>query len=525
MNKKIFLYIVAIFFIGFSLRIIGLNFGLCSTTHTLATFHPDESINLYSLEKMEPRKFNFYPGDALFWGSFQVYLQGAVTKFIEIIGLVKINGRDFLKNNMHEADKLYIIVRLISILFGSFAILVFYRISRFYFQPNQSLIACLLFAVSYLPVLTSFYARPDSIMLFWGLVSVYYSLSILENGCLKHYLLSGIFIGLAASSKYNGVLFAGLLVIIHFYLAWKNKNIFLNFKRLIFAALCSLIVFVLVNPYSIIRFNDFSRYASGIASKGKWGENVLQGYIDYFSDTLPVSVGWPVLIMSMMGILISIKKPKNMEFPVLIFMLMYLITFAPPWGQALNYCLIAIPFLLIFAAKGFRIIPDGIFRKVLIIFTLLYTFTYTFYFKSFYLRKSTLESASEWILNNISQNSIIVISKNDNWTPPVIKQYEPPYKVLAGDSSQSPLSKAVMELEKIIPQGDYLVLTNHEYFHFLSRPQKYPQECRIINEIFQNYKEIKRFSRQPSIFVLPFGTKHLLEIMFGNPTIHIFKLK
>jgi hypothetical protein len=527
MSKRSSIFLIVIVVSGFILRAAGLHFGLPTTTHTLATYHPDESIHLYSFEHINPGKLDFYPGDALYWGSFHFYLQGAVSALASRAGYLALGNREFLISHLAETDKLYVIGRMISVLFGTVSILVFYLLARKLYGIRGGIIGALLVAWAPLAVMTSFYAKPDGVMFFWYLCSLMFALAAADTQQNRFYVLYAACLGLAAASKYSGIISIGffLPLILVMTIAGKRRLV-VSFWKIIIVLAAALLVFIVVNPYAVIRFFDFWRYFSGmLSSKSALPPDITAGYKDYLLGILPAAIGWPAYVFAIAGMALLITGISIVEAVMLFFTVMYVLRLGPPRDQALTYCLPLVPFLLLFAVKFAVRISSTVPGKIVTALMLAYTLVYAASYKGLFLGPDTRELASRWIEKNIPLSAVIGISKSDFWTPPVLKEYKPRYNIVCGTSPQQPLADAIGMLPEVARRVDYIVLSSDEYYDYLRRAAEYPLENEILNNIMQkDFVEVAAFSKGIGLFGIPFYRYHVtLDWMIPNPTVKILK--
>lgn len=526
--KKIHVLLLAmIVAAGFALRIAGITFGLPTSTRTLATYHPDESIHLYSLEKIRPLQLEFYPGDALYWGSFHFYLQGALTKALQVTGAVQLGGREFFLSHLQEADKLYVIGRMISVVLGTASILVFFLIARRLYGMTGGMIGALLLAFAPLAVTTSFYAKPDGVMLFWFLLSVYFALRAVESRATKDYVLYGIFLGVAAASKYSGLISFGFFLLLHSVPVVKREYRFATLLRNSSIVMgMSLVSFVAVNPYSVIRSNDFWGYFTGIiASKTIMPGDMLSGYSDYITGILPAAIGWPAFALALLGIALLLNKMTFIEGAIAVFIAAFVLRFGPPRGQALTYCLPLVPFLLLMATKAstrLLLVRGG---KIAVGLVVAYTLLYSISYKRLYYSPDIRVEASRWIEEHIPVSSVIAVSKSDFWTPPVLKGGKSRFNVIYGKPPQSPMRPAIIALGDAAKKADYVVLTSDEYYEYFRYPGDYPAEYNVVKGIMEkDFETVTSFEKHARVFGIPFYREYVtLDWMFPNPKILVLK--
>ena len=306
--------------LGILLRVSIINFGLPSKNLALTTYNPDEAITFYSIEKWQPKKLYFHPIDGFFWGGFHLYPSALSLGIAKILGYVKFGNREFYISNLKEADKLYITVRLLMILCAIFSILLIFYILKSAYSEISALIGVFLLSILPMHIFNSIYVRPDIMMMFFGLLSIYFSLKILKTSETKYYILSCLSIGFSAGTKLNGAVFGILPIVSHFLAEEKNKK---NYLLFLIPFLC-LAGLILSSPYILLDFNktqySFLRYLKNISgfTKGTidFSQFILLGYgpLSYIKYYLRYGCGTAVVLLSIFGfilLLFNIFKNKN----------------------------------------------------------------------------------------------------------------------------------------------------------------------------------------------------------------------
>jgi hypothetical protein len=115
------------------------------------------------------------------------------------------------------------------------------------------------------------------------------------------------------------------------------------------------------------------------------------------------------------------------------------------------------------------------------------------------------ESASAWIESNIPRGSTVAIPRKYFWTPGVLRQYHPPYRLIEGGDDQSVLDQAVLGFEGAAAQADYAVVSELETRNYL-HPRlagRYAEQAKVLENIAgRDFQEAARFSRHPEFFGL-----------------------
>ena len=225
--------------------------------------------------------------------------------------------------------------------------------------PAVGLLASLMVATSPTTVKHSRLITPDTFATFFALASLLASTLVSSTGKPWHYALSGFCVGLTASSKYNGILVAIVLVVAHF--LRRGRKGFLHYG-LPLAGFSCVVGFLLATPYAVldsrsfldaVRF-DVSHYSTGHA--GMEGES-LRWYLSYMWKT-----GSVVYILAAAGILYgAIARKKAMGY-IAAFPVTYVAFISSFTVRTDCTCLPAAPFLFILSSWFIVQLSDGLRR-------------------------------------------------------------------------------------------------------------------------------------------------------------------
>lgn len=529
--NKTSLTLIGILAFGVWLRILCLPYGLPTKNMALSTYHPDESISYYVLEKMNPKKLDFNPREGLFWGGSHIYILAVALKISELFQYVKIGPRSFYKENLQYADRLYIVGRILMILFAFANIILIYVIGKSMFSSQTGLIASFLTAFLPLHIFGSLHVRPDIPMFFWLALGLYFILKFIEEPNIKYSFLAGASTGLACATKYNAVMF---IIILALYWYFYNKKI--KYLGVIFAGI--FLGFIFGCPYSILGFNDFKTFFLGnfLTFKTSYSSIDLLKWVNYFRYYLPYALGKPLFFASIAGMvyLLLFKKNKHIFILTISSIIMYFIMSIFSKQSMLYTFPLMIPLTLIVSESfvelwTFKKRYLTYFMRIAILAIGFYTILYSSALLKIIYMKNTRELASEWIDENIPKDKVIGIAKSFYWTPPIIRQYNPPYTVLIAGHIRCSRAEGFRNMPSIIDKIDYFILSDQEYIPMLVNKKKFSQESMIITEIMNTYSEIKRFEKRLTILGITFDSKYPKNPHLGMsiiyPTIHIYKIR
>ncbi|MCA9307997.1 MAG: glycosyltransferase family 39 protein [Patescibacteria group bacterium] len=256
---KIFLLthnkLLAVLIFALALRIVGLTHGFPFI------FHPDEPSVIRSALgiRFDPNPDHFDWPHLHFYLNFLLY--GIFVKFrglLQLLGLQEIFEYIF-PYMWRDPLVFYYISRLFNAVLGALTIVPLYLAGSTLFNKRVGLYTAIAFAVIPFHVWVSQYALIDVPMVFWVSWSLYFCARIYTAKQLKDYVLAGLFIGFAASTKYNGGLLALMVPFIHF-LSYKHLhefNLYKTFKSFVLSGLGAVLGFFIGTPYAFIDYETF----------------------------------------------------------------------------------------------------------------------------------------------------------------------------------------------------------------------------------------------------------------------------
>jgi 4-amino-4-deoxy-L-arabinose transferase-like glycosyltransferase len=288
MRKEKLLYLAAICFVVIGagvLRLTGINFGL--PRH----LHPDEWSQVetaakLSLADLNPHWFR-YP-------SFMIYLLFLIYKAINFIsssfGII-INQGGY-----------YLIGRIVSCLFGMGTIYFVYKLSKLIDGELSAFISVFFISFFSLHIINCHYATTDITLTFWITVVIYFIIAYFQTK--RDYLYVAVLIGVAASTKYPGILATiPLLLTFAFNEETHNRQGTSAQKKalkfiLLTVGLITLILFFIF-PVEI-----FMRYATTLTTDG-----ILEKEYILFILKIPLFFGF-ISIFSFLVFLMILKENK-----------------------------------------------------------------------------------------------------------------------------------------------------------------------------------------------------------------------
>jgi 4-amino-4-deoxy-L-arabinose transferase-like glycosyltransferase len=400
--------LILILLLALALRAVHLDYGLPTI------FHPDErfivgpALRMVETGDLDPGFYN-YP-------ALPMYVLAAAITFDGGLAADAARPRTDIPGAVHLA-------RRVTTLFGMATIVAVYAVGLLWRSRRTGLCAALLLAITPFHVMDSHYANVDVPMTFWAVCATAFVLAFVRTGGLRWYLAGSAAVGLAAASKYTGLVLLALLAVAVIVDPHTERSFRRTGARIVTGWAAALAAFSLATPYTWVRFaavRDALSFERAHVSSGHWGWDlnvggwIYQPVIYQFAAALPFVLGAALYLAALGGAFASIRRPTR-EALVLWAALVPLLA-AVCWSRVVfpRYLLPSVPFLVLLAA-GFlldRIGPPTRRRVVglaLITVTLGYTAALTLS-QLTGLSPQNARLASHWIRQNVEPGSAIAVA-------------------------------------------------------------------------------------------------------------------
>lgn len=519
LNNTSFL-LFAIILVAISLRLIFINWSLPNQYHT-ATYNCDESTCLTKLQGINPSKLDFNPVSekfdlALSEGTFHFYIYALTLKLISFTKwLTLTTSKEYYFNNIQEWSKFYLVGRLLSVFFGVFTVIITYVLAKRIYNLRVALLSALFVAIMPSHVIHSRYIIMNVPGLFWIILSFLFFKNILDYGRVKDYLLAGVSIGFAISTRYSAAPLSLMLIFIYI-LSDKSMR---NMRKIFFCAIAIVLAFIIGEPYAILDHNNFIRgvtAVSGVVAGQKF--NLIKNIVAV-SNSFIDGLGLFLFIVTLLGIILAMINKKKEDIMFLIWIFINVVFFVRAGASATSGRILpALPFVVMLGARfidfGWTKIPliGRSFTFIIVVSGLLFYFAYFQLLSQIDIR----DLSSKWIMANIPQNSTIgLICEPSAFSPGIIdRKYRYPehkhlldYNFICLDKDGWVGSIGYDRLQEFRP--DYLVLIDHEIEMLGGNG--------IVSKIKLNYgyREVKRFEKMFS--VLNFRLRNKIPPMLYIP--------
>lgn len=416
-------------------------------------------------------------------------------------------------------DEALTIARIVSALLGSMTILIVYSLARRWLSQVQALLVAIIFSFSFIHIIYCHQIVLDGPMTFFYFLSFYFCFLIFKEGRASHYLLAGIFAGLAIATKYNGIYIILSILLAHFGHHFKKRSKLSSFflsSRIYLAAAATVLAFFLGHPYAFLRFRHFVRATLLLArtvNETEWHLQPLipQTFLEHIKFNKYIigishiyrAEGLLFSALILAGLIWVILKGKREHWFLLLSAFFYFLGALGFLGFYRYRDLVALtPFYSFLALFGFNLIPDfrqkGHFIKISIVTLSLLVLGYRTAAMTYYLwQDDTTQIASRWMKLNLPERSWI----GKEWFTPSSPDPDLRFRF----SSRPYLFNVDLHpLNKF----DYIITSSACSQLFVSHQKFYPDWSRPYLELERQHELVKKF------FLVP--------IEYKNPEIKIY---
>jgi 4-amino-4-deoxy-L-arabinose transferase-like glycosyltransferase len=507
-----------ILILGFAIRLYGNNFGLPMRLHPDEPFLVDSAYRMVQTGDLNPHWF-YYPSLLMYIYAFAFKIEALFSNF----GMLNL-----------DTSVLYITARSINALMGTLMLIVTYYIGCNLYDKRTGIIAASFLMAMPLAVMHSHYATTDIPLTFFIVLSVLFASLILKNGTQVYYILTGICIGLAISTKYTAGLLVIMLLVSHFYVVRKShascniyafmKIYFIN-KTLMLSIFSICLAFLLTTPYAILDFDTFRTYFTNliIYSEGTHGVlflGTMPSWIYHLVVSLPNGMTLILEVLSIIGILFTLRcmvliflkpnEPKlkqiNMWSAILLlsWVLPYYLIMGS-WGVKFDrYVIPLLPFLSLFGAYLLSMAIDSVsvtrevFAKrqlrgrvirdsmaiLAVLLLLIAPLQASVELDKEMLKEDTREQALAWLAHNLPKNSYVV---RERYTPEA--ELLPNIRCKNYDGSIT--SHDLDEFRD--NHVDYIIISSRMYGRYYAHRDASPSHVKFYDSLDKQCKLVKTF--------------------------------
>lgn len=247
--------------------------------------------------------------------------------------------------------------RITNAFLGAATVFPLYRLGRWAWDRKVGLIGALFFALCFADVRESHFGAPDVLATFLLVVGVYFCMRFSETGRSLHYLLAGVFAGLAFSAKLLSWPLFVLILLFHCFAApqprWSRRGL----GHLVLTYAAAFAAFIACTPQVITNTAAYVRFWRYVAFLGRFG-GVDRYEIDsaprwlFYLKSLNWGFGTVLLVLALGGVILAFVERRRrplllVSFPILHFALLI----SPGRVFMARYGHAAMPFLALTAAS------------------------------------------------------------------------------------------------------------------------------------------------------------------------------
>jgi 4-amino-4-deoxy-L-arabinose transferase-like glycosyltransferase len=455
---------------------------------------------------LNPHKY-IYPGTTIYLNLaayIPYYLIGRITGEFHSRADVQIPAIQAMGTGYISTPSVFIIGRLFSVILGVASIGLLYLCGKL-FSKNSAvgLLAAALLMLSWVNVYQSTLILPNVFLVFFTILTLLFSIKILQTAQRSAYILAGISAGLAIASKYNIIFIVIIILVAHFLnRGWKNwKSL-----NLLLALAMAGGVFILFNPFIFLDFqsfwNDFQNnltiYNNGVA--GREG-NAFAWYLSYL---------WffegPIILFAVIETGIALYRKNNNHLVLTAYAIVY---FGFICFFTLRKSIMLMPILpLLYILGGMFIMRLWVWLRTktssalstVTIFALVMIGVAVPTFQTISISipmfsQNNLETARLWINKNLPVGAKIAIQPYCPFIDPE------KYIVILGQGTL-PESIAFYANQGV----QYVIFSEGSYGRYYTEPDKYSQEIAKYEEIIRQLNLIKAFD-QNGLMINIYSTK------------------
>lgn len=516
----------------FTLLVLSnLNWGLPNLNHPF-TYHMDEWHQLQSVRHLFTYLSPNIEGSAN-GPIFHFALSGLYIGVLTLVGLVNPFALNSSLTHLDIQNTLFIYLRISTMLFalGSVSLLIY--ILKKQLKVTQVYLPVILFLFSPIWISLSNYFKYDIALIFWILLSVLLIFKFRDNPTLKNYLIAGIPVALAICTKISA-----LPLLIVYYLAWLiyKKSLLKNLRFPIIGTFIFGILFLFLGIFDAIigTGNYFEYFHSNLVRTPNETYNYILGmpyYVYLLTNQIPTLFGYilfGVFLTSVIYLLkdvtgksiYTIMKTKRNEIFLLVSFLIFALSLVPMKLFIINRSLVVLPFVILFAGlifQKFILQYKNMKRPTLFVVVIILSIHIVQGF-SWIITKydDPRESSAEWIVENISQGSVLGIENipiyqflPDNILFEYYRQKDNRYNYEVVDGNSD-----------ILPE--YIIITNADIDknYFLGSPKK-DLLYRMEREGFQKIRSFEVNREVNKIFTSRLD--FYISLLSPTPNIYIYK--
>jgi 4-amino-4-deoxy-L-arabinose transferase-like glycosyltransferase len=471
------------------LRFWALGHGL---PHSPSVDEPEiveRALNMMRSGSLSPHPFYDYPTLYMY-----VQLAAYIVRFV-------IGAMGGVWSSLAEIDPaaFYVWGRGVSALVGTATVLLVFQ-AGMRWGARHALLAAGLLAVLPLHVQSSHYVLADAPATFFITLALVLTLAAHERGTVASFAWAGAAAGFAAATKYNGAI-ALLMPLLACAMTSRTQPSRLSCATAAVGA--SAAAFLIGAPYTVLDLPGFLNGFGRLANHYQVGANPYETpWITYVKHLL-IHFGYPAALLAVAGFCLAVvrivKGPGRVRWAVLLVMpVMQFYMISRQQIVFARYLLPMVPMLCLLAAtavvSGVSLLrryeipraPRAALIAALTAAALARPAYTSISFDRLISQRDTAAAAYDWIEHNIPKGSSVVVESRKLLLPPQVFKSENVGQ-LRSRTYEDYRARGV----------DYLVASSQSFGPYLNEPQKHPDQYTDYMRIFEQSREVARFTPSP----------------------------
>ncbi|MBP8591316.1 glycosyltransferase family 39 protein [Candidatus Shapirobacteria bacterium] len=506
-EKKGKISFLLILVLSFFLRFFNLGWGEGSF------YHPDENnmaqaLSRLSWPKMDP----------------QFYAYGQLPLYLAFFSLKIYYWLRFSPSTTITFPEAVLTLRFWSALLGVLSVWLVFLLAKKFFSKKLSLLPPLLAAFTPGLIQAAHFGTTESWLIFFFLFSLYQSLLFLEKKHQKHLFLASFSCGLAVATKISGVIFlaAPLTAWLLLFIKEKRKSLIQYIKEMKWPLLLiinMIVIAIIFSPYLLLNHEQSwstLKYEIGVA-QGKipvfYTRQFLKTlpYLFQLQKVFPYALGLPHFLASLIGFsLILVKTCRELTkksfrssilpwLLIIVSALTYFLYNGHLFVKWTRFMAPLFPLAPLFATYFFQKLQN-LPKAVWFFLVGLTILPGCFFLASVFFQKDIRTRASEWLCQNLPQNTVI-LSESGNVVPfpqcPSSSLKTIDFDFYSLEKNPEKLS----QLSQGLSEANFLVIPSRRVFLNHQRlPEEFPQTNRYYQLLFSGqlgFTPLKQFNPYP----------------------------
>lgn len=490
-------------FLAVVTRFIGVNWG------SGYFFNPDENNMVRAIMQMSSGDLNphFFA-----YGQFPLYLTYFTRQLLHLPTTYEVTTY---------------LLRFWSATFAVASVFVFYKLAKKIASPNVAFVGSLIFIFTPGLIQLAHFGTTESLLVLIFLINILISFNLSDHpNNLKSYLLSSLATGIGIASKLSALIFIFPILFVSLLNFIKLKSKLKTILLVELTLLATLLFFVIFSPYNLLERSDFLsalKYETDVATGAlpvfyTTQFSQTQSYIFQITKIFPYVASWPLVILSLLGTFIYLRHFSVKKTTVFLSVVLYFLYFGQlyvKWTRFMSPVFFMFPLLSAFAITKLR-------SKIAMAIALLIAIAPGMYFLRLYMHPDIRVTASNWLVDNIPQNSRILSEGGNVIDIPLTAHNLDVTNFDFYSVENSPQS--IDRLVQKIADADYIIVPSRRVF-MNQNGSDFPVSQRYFQSLFSGqlgFIPIKSFTPK---FDLLSNAEQAEETwtVFDRPTIRVFK--